>query len=101
MLFRLMDTTRDMPNEIRSLLRSLRAAWRKAEIQNVSRETRAPPAAAEMLYRLCRLLTPPTDAAWRAMSDAEADAALTGPTCSPFASALALNRLGAFDSKTV
>lgn len=99
MLFRLMDTTRDMPNEIRSLLRSLRAAWRKAEIQNVSRETRAPPAAAEMLYRLCRLLTPPTDAAWRAMSDAEADAALAGPTCSPFASALALNRLGAFESR--
>ena len=100
MISRVIALGRDFDNTIRRRLLSFRSAWRKAEIQNVARATGRPGAsleAAGALYRLCKLLEPPTLDDWAAMTPAEARLTLLGARCSPWASVLALNRVGAFD----
>ena len=101
MMTRVIDLGRDFDATIRRRLRSFRTAWRKAEIQNVARNTGragAPIEAAAAVYRLCKLLEPPKLDEWSEMDPSDARLALLGPRCSPWAAVLALNRLGAFDT---
>lgn len=101
MLFRVLDLSRDFDGAIRKRLLSFRAAWRKAEVQNIARLSGRPGAgmeAAGVVYRLCKLLEPPPLEEWVQMSAVEARLTLQGPQCSPWAAVLALNRIGAFDT---
>jgi hypothetical protein len=101
MMARVIALGRDWDNPIRRQLLSFRSAWRRAEIQNVARALgRGDGAlgAAGALYRLCKLLEPPTLDEWGQMTAVDARIALLGPSCSPWAAVLALNGLGAFDA---
>ena len=100
MLFRVIAMGRDLEPVVRKRLLDFRAAWRKAEVQNVARNSGrkgATTAAAAVPYQLCKLLDQPSVADWAEMSAYEADDVLRGPLCSPWACVLALSRLGAFD----
>jgi len=96
MMFRVIALCRDMDAPILRMLRSFRAEWRRAEEQNIARNLRCNLDSARTIYRLCRLLDPPAD--WMYLSDEEATEALNGRLCNPFASALALHDIEAFDS---
>lgn len=101
MMFRVLDLSRDFDGSIRKKLLSFRAAWRRAEIQNIARLSGRPGAATDaagVVYRLCKLRDPPSLEDWAAMSPVEARLALQGRQCSPWAAVLALSRIGAFDT---
>lgn len=100
LLFRIVDLSRNFESSVRRRLLSFRDAWRRAEIQNVARNTGvvvASPSAAAVPYALCKLLSPPSLEDWADMTALEAQETLAGPRCSPWASVLALEQLGAFD----
>jgi hypothetical protein len=100
MISRVIRLSRDFEPEILRQLASFRSAWRRAEVQNVARAAGKGPGAYEasnVLYRLCKLLHPPTLEEWSEMGGVEARVALLGPRCSPWAAVLALESIGAFD----
>ena len=100
MMGRVIALSRDLDNSILRQLLSFRSAWRRAEVQNIARATGSGEGAlvaSNVLYRLCKLLHAPGLDEWGAMTAVDARLTLLGPQCSPWASALALNRLGAFD----
>lgn len=100
LLFRVVDLSRNFDPAVRKRLLAFRAAWRKAEIQNVARNSGVPgasPGSAAVPYALCKLLHPPSLEDWADMTGPEAQEALAGPRCSPWACVLALEQLGAFD----
>lgn len=97
---RVIDMGRDFDSTVRKRLLAFRTAWRRAEMQNVARNSGIPgatPATASVPYTLCKLLDPPSLEDWAAMSAPEAQEVLDGPQCSPWACVLALEQLGAFD----
>jgi hypothetical protein len=101
MMARVIALGRDWDDSIRRQLLGFLAAWRRAEIQNVARAVgkgEGALGAAGVLYRLCKLLKPPTLDEWGLMTGVDARLALLGPQCSPWAAALALHMLGAFDA---
>lgn len=101
MMFRVIDLSRDFDDEVRKKLLSFRSAWRKAEVQNIARLSGTPGTslgAAAVVYRLCKLLNPPSLSEWAAMSAVEARLTLLGRQCSPWAAALALHQVGAFNT---
>ena len=97
MFTRVIQLSRDLDAITLKRMRQFRDAWRRAEIQNIARFTHSDHAGAAILYTLCRLLTPPSVAGLEAMPPEEVQLTLRGKRCSPWASALALHDLGAFD----
>ena len=101
MMARVIALSRDFDDSIRRQLLAFRAAWRRAEVQNVARAAgkgEGALGAAGAMYRLCKLLQPPSLDEWERMTMVDARLALLGPQCSPWAAVLALNQLGAFDA---
>jgi hypothetical protein len=101
MMTRVIRLSRDFDNAILRQLSSFRTAWRKAEVQNVARATGKGDGAfqaSNVLYRLCKLLNPPSLEEWAGMTAVEARLTLLGPRCCPWAAVLALERIGAFDT---
>ena len=101
MMTRVIQLCRDFPDDILRQLSSFRTAWRRAEVQNVARATGKGDGAfqaSHVLYRLCKLLRPPTLEEWAGMTAVDARLALLGPRCCPWAAVLALERIGAFDT---
>ena len=96
MMFRVIMLSRDLDDSLLRMLRSFRREWRTAEEQNIARNQGYSMDSARTMYRLCKLEDPPAN--WADLSDKEAAEALNGPLCNPFASVLALHKLGAFDS---
>ena len=100
LLFRVIDVSRDFHAPVRRRLLAFRDAWRRAEVQNVARNSGvagASPSTASVPYTLCKLLSPPSLEEWADMTAPEAQETLAGPRCSPWACVLALEQLGAFD----
>jgi hypothetical protein len=101
MMARVIALGRDWDDSIRRQLLSFRSAWRRAEVQNVARAVgkgEGAAGAAGALYKLCKLLKPPTLDEWGQLTPVDARLTLLGQQCSPWAAVLALNGLGAFDA---
>ena len=101
MMFRVIAMSRDLDTLILRRIRQLRAAWRRAEVDNIEAKLRHKvdnEYSAPLMYALCKLLDPPTPDKLAQMHPMEIKQVLAGPRCSQWACILALHELGAFDA---
>jgi hypothetical protein len=93
MLKRTLDLGRDLDEPVVDKLKSFRLTWIGFEIDNVAANNGFDKRQATIYYNLCKLLKIPDKApdTWEQYLKL-----MEGPRCSPWACAIALNRLGAF-----
>lgn len=95
LLFRIAQTCRDSDDDVKSLLRSLSASWRSAEIATLSKKNYGGKLVgrARVDYLFAKLLDPPDD---YPSSSTQLVSVLKSDKCSPWASVLPLYQMGAF-----
>lgn len=95
LFFRLIDTCRDLNEEILDKLKSFRTSWQLLEVRNVSknRHMGKERSKAEIEYYMCKVSRPPR---YFPSDHDELEKLMRKKQCSPWVAALCLRQLGAF-----